>query len=206
VPKRVPIDEEHPKDPINPYGASKLAFERALLDYSRAGLLRSVSLRYFNAAGCHMDGSLGEHHDPEEHVIPLAIDAAMGQRPGLTIYGDDYETADGTCIRDYIHVQDLARAHVLALSAVDRHEPCQVYNLGTGTGYSVKQVIDTVGRVTGKAVPAKVGARRPGDPPQLVAAPAKARERLGFATTMGLDAIVESAFRWRREHPQGYAS
>jgi UDP-glucose 4-epimerase len=206
MPVRVPMDEEHPKDPINPYGASKLTFERALLDYSRAGWLRSVALRYFNAAGCQRDGSLGEHHDPEEHVIPLAIDAALGRRPGLTIYGDDYETPDGTCIRDYIHVEDLARAHVLALAAVDRNEPCQAYNLGTGTGYSVRQVIDAVGRVAGKPVAAQVGPRRPGDPPQLVAAPAKAAEKLGFKTALGLDAIVESAYRWRVDHPQGYRS
>ncbi len=204
VPVRVPMDEEHPKDPINPYGASKLTFERVLLDYSRAGWLRAVALRYFNAAGCHPDGSLGEHHDPEEHVIPLAIDAVLGRRPGLTIYGEDYETPDGTCIRDYIHVQELARAHVLALAAVDRNEACQAYNLGTGTGYSVRQVIDAVGRVAGQPVPAQVGPRRPGDPPQLVAAPAKAKQRLGFETTMGLDAIVDSAFRWRRDHPAGY--
>jgi len=204
VPVHVPIDEQHPKDPINPYGASKLTFERALLDYSRADLLRSVALRYFNAAGCQRDGSLGEHHDPEEHVIPLAIDAALGRRPGLTIYGDDYDTPDGTCIRDYIHVEDLARAHVLALGAVERNEPCQAYNLGTGTGNSVKQIVDTVGRIVGRPVPARIGPRRPGDPPQLVAAPAKARERLAFETSLGLDAIVESAFRWRVDHPQGY--
>ena len=204
VPVRVPMDEEHPKDPINPYGASKLTFERALLDYSRAGWLRAVALRYFNAAGCQPDGSLGEHHDPEEHIIPLAIDAALGRRAGLTIYGDDYPTPDGTCIRDYIHVQELARAHVLALSAVDRNEPCQAYNLGTGTGYSVRQVIDAVGRIAGGPVPAQVGPRRPGDPPELVANPAKALEKLGFKTALGLDAIVESAFAWRRDHPEGY--
>lgn len=206
VPERVPIDESHPKDPINPYGASKMAFERVLLDHARAGLLRAVALRYFNAAGCHPDGSLGESHDPEEHLIPLAIDAVLGRRPPLTILGDDYPTPDGTCIRDYIHVQDLARAHVLALTAVDSNEAYQFYNLGTGTGNSVRQVIDAAGRIAGKPVPATVGPRRPGDPPELVAAPAKARERLGFATTQGLDAIVETAYRWRVDHPQGYRS
>ncbi len=204
VPERVPIDESHPKDPINPYGASKMAFERALLDHARAGQLRAVALRYFNAAGCHPDGSLGEDHDPEEHLIPLAIDAALERRPALTILGDDYDTPDGTCIRDYIHVQDLARAHVLALDAVDRHEPFQVYNLGSGSGHSVRQVIDEVGRVAGRAVPAQVGPRRPGDPPRLVAAPARAKERLGFQVSIGLSTIVESAFRWRQAHPQGY--
>jgi UDP-glucose-4-epimerase GalE len=202
VPVRVPIDETHPKDPINPYGASKLAFERILLDHARAGQLRAIALRYFNAAGCHEDGSLGESHDPEEHLVPLAIDAALGRRPALTILGDDYPTPDGTCIRDYIHVQDLARAHVLALESVVRGdgEPFDVFNLGSGTGYSVKQVIEEVGRVAGKPVPATVGPRRAGDPPQLVAAPAKAREKLGFATTRNLGAIVETAYRWRREH------
>jgi UDP-glucose 4-epimerase len=206
VPVRMPMDEAHPRDPINPYGASKLAFERALLDHARAGLLRAVALRYFNAAGCHSDGSLGEDHRPEEHLIPLAVDAALGRRPALTIHGDDYDTPDGTCVRDYIHVQDLARAHVLALAAVDRDEPCQTYNLGSGTGFSVKQVIDTVGRAAGRSVPAEVGPRRPGDPPRLVAAPALARERLGFETRQGLDEIVESALNWRRDHPRGYAA
>jgi UDP-glucose 4-epimerase len=203
TPVRVPMDEDHPKDPINPYGATKLAFERALLDHARAGRLRAIALRYFNAAGCHADGGLGEDHRPEEHLIPLALDAALGRRPALTIHGDDYGTPDGTCVRDYIHVQELARAHVLALSAVDR-EPFEVYNLGTGSGFSVRQVIDAVGRTAGRAVPAQVGPRRPGDPPELVAQPARARERLGFQTSLGLDAIVESAFRWRRDHPEGY--
>jgi UDP-glucose 4-epimerase len=200
VPVRVPIDETHPKDPINPYGASKMAFERILLDHARADRLRAIALRYFNAAGCHEDGSLGESHDPEEHLVPLAIDAALGRRPALTILGDDYPTPDGTCIRDYIHVQDLARAHVLALESVVRGdgEPFDVFNLGSGTGYSVKQVIEEVGRVAGKTVPATVGPRRPGDPPQLVAAPAKALEKLGFATKRGLGAIVETAYSWRR--------
>jgi len=204
VPVRVPMDEEHPKDPINPYGASKLAFERALLDYSRSGRLRAVALRYFNAAGCHADGSLGEDHSPEEHLIPLAVDAVLGRRAALTIHGDDYDTADGTCVRDYIHVQELAEAHVLALAAVDREEPFQAYNLGTGSGSSVKQVIDSVGRVAGQSVPATVGPRRPGDPPRLVAAPGRAQARLGFTARQGLDQIVESGFRWRRDHPRGY--
>jgi UDP-glucose 4-epimerase len=199
VPVRVPIDETHPKDPINPYGASKMAFERILLDHARAGQLKAIALRYFNAAGCHPDGSLGESHDPEEHLVPLAIDAALGRRPALTILGDDYPTPDGTCIRDYIHVQDLARAHVLALEAVFRAdaEPYDFFNLGSGTGYSVRQVVDTVGRIVGTPVPATVGPRRPGDPPQLVAAPAKALQKLGFATKAGLDEIVETAYRWR---------
>ncbi|HEX6738664.1 MAG TPA: UDP-glucose 4-epimerase GalE [Vicinamibacteria bacterium] len=205
MPVRVPMDEDHPQDPINPYGATKRAFERALLDHARAGLLRSISLRYFNAAGCHPDGSLGEDHRPEEHIIPLAVDAALGRGPGLTIFGNDYDTPDGTCIRDYIHVQDLARAHVLALGAVDRGEPAQAYNLGTERGHSVTEVVGAVERVTGRKVPATVGPRRPGDPPRLVAAAARSREALGFTPAhTELETIVETAARWRRDHPSGY--
>jgi UDP-glucose-4-epimerase GalE len=204
VPKAVPIDEEHPRDPINPYGASKRSFERALEDYAAAGLLEAVSLRYFNAAGCHRDGSLGEDHRPEEHLIPLAIDAAFGRRKGLTVYGDDYPTPDGTCIRDYIHVQDLARAHVLALAG--GRAPFRVYNLGTETGYSVREVVEAVGRVTGKAVPFTIGPRREGDPPKLVASAIRARQELGFGAETSLEEIVETAARWRKDHPQGYSA
>ena len=205
MPVRTPMDEEHPQAPINPYGASKRAFERALSDYAAAGLLRCIALRYFNAAGCHPDGSLGEDHDPEEHLIPLAIDAALGRRPGLRIHGGDYETPDGTCIRDYIHVQDLARAHVLALEELDRGEAYRVFNLGTGRGHSVREVIASVQGVTGRPVPAEVGPRRAGDPPRLVASAVRAREALGFRPALGeLDAIVETAWRWRRDQPRGY--
>ena len=212
IPVRVPIDEDHPKDPINPYGATKLAFERALGDLSRAGRLRAVALRYFNAAGCHPDGSLGEDHRPEEHLIPRAIDAALGRTEPLHIHGEDYDTPDGTCIRDYIHVQDLARAHVLALSlmsggqAADR-PAFQAFNLGTGVGRSVREVIQAVERIVRKPVPARVGPRRPGDPPRLVAAPERGRRILGFdAKHTALEGIVETAVRWRLEHPQGYGT
>jgi UDP-glucose-4-epimerase GalE len=188
LPVRLPMDETHPQDPINPYGATKRAFERALIDHAQAGGLRAVALRYFNAAGCHPDGSLGEDHRPEEHVIPLAIDAALGRGPALTIYGDDYDTPDGTCIRDYVHVQDLARAHVLALdwlSAPPRSVPAfQPFNLGTETGHSVRSVVDTVGRVTGRPVPSRVG---------------------GKPALTELGEIVETALRWRLPHPEGYA-
>jgi UDP-glucose 4-epimerase len=149
---------------------------------------------------------LGEDHRPEEHLIPLAIDAALGRGKGLTIYGDDYDTPDGTCIRDYIHVQDLARAHVLALGVLDTGDAYKVYNLGSESGYSVREVIDAVERVTGYKVPARVGPRRPGDPPRLVGAVTRAKEELGFRPVHGLDAIVESALRWRREHPEGYGA
>jgi UDP-glucose-4-epimerase GalE len=205
APVRVPMDESHPQEPVNPYGSSKRAFESALADLGRAGSLRSVALRYFNAAGCHPDGSLGEDHRPEEHLIPRAVDAALGRSPSLTIYGDDYDTPDGTCVRDYIHVQDLARAHVLALGALDSGAPFQVYNLGTERGHSVREVIEAVERVTGRVVPAEVGPRRPGDPVRLVAAAARSRDELGFRPEhRDLDLIVETAYRWRRDHPEGY--
>jgi UDP-glucose 4-epimerase len=205
MPVRIPMDETHPQDPINPYGASKRAFERALLDYSRAGLLRAVALRYFNAAGCHPDGSLGEDHEPEEHIIPLCIDAALGRRAPVTIFGDDYDTPDGTCIRDYIHVTDLARAHVLALDSIDGGDPYRFYNLGTETGSSVREVVAVTERVCGRPVPHSVGARRAGDPPRLVASAEKIRTELGWKPQYGaLEDIVDSALRWRRDHPQGW--
>jgi UDP-glucose 4-epimerase len=210
VPTRVPIDEDQPQEPINPYGASKLAFERALAAVCRTGRLRAVALRYFNAAGCHSDGTLGEDHRPEEHLVPRAIDAALGRGEPLQIYGEDYDTPDGTCIRDYIHVQDLARAHLLALDLVTRAgsaEAWQAINLGTGEGRSVRQVVQAVERAVRKPVPARVGPRRVGDPPRLVAAVERARRVLGFeARHSELENIVESAVRWRRDHPQGYGS
>jgi len=207
MPVTVPMDEDHPQAPINPYGTTKRAFENALADYARAGRLRAVALRYFNAAGCHPDGTLGEDHDPEEHLIPRAIDAALGRGEGLTIHGQDYDTPDGTCIRDYIHVQDLARAHVLALDAVDRGEPYAAYNLGTGSGVSVREVVKSVERVGGRPVPARVGPRRPGDPPRLVAQADRAARVLGFRPEhSALDAIVLTAYRWREAHPGGYGS
>ena len=208
IPQRVPIDEGHPQDPISPYGATKRAFERALMDHARAGRVRAVVLRYFNAAGCHEDGTLGEDHRPEEHIVPRAVDAALGRAPALTIYGDDYDTPDGTCIRDYVHVQDLARAHVLALDALEhpltpvtRYE---AFNLGSGSGHSVREVIAAVERAAGTTVPLRVGARRPGDPPRLVASALLSRERLGWEPRLDLQAMVDTTIRWRREHARGY--
>jgi len=167
--------------------------------------MRSVSLRYFNAAGCHPDGSLGEDHRPEEHLIPLAIDAALGRRPELVIHGADYDTEDGTCVRDYIHVQDLARAHVLALGALEAGEPWRAYNLGSERGHSVREVLRAVERVAGRPVPARVGPRRPGDPPRLVASAARIQGDLGFRPAgADLGVIVETALRWRADHPSGY--
>jgi len=205
VPLSTPMTEDHPQRPINPYGATKLAFERALFDYAGAGTLQAVALRYFNAAGCHPDGTLGEDHRPEEHIIPRAIAAALGGTDSLRIYGDDYDTPDGTCVRDYVHVQDLARAHVAALRPASA--PFRAYNLGTGRGHSVREVIAAVARVTGREVPAAVGPRRPGDPPELVAAVDRARTELGFTPAwQDLGAIVETAVRWMRDHPRGYGS
>ena len=203
-----PLTEDHPKEPVNPYGASKRAFEQVLEAYARIGQLRAIALRYFNAAGARHDGSLGEDHTHEEHLIPLALDAAAGRRGPLTIFGDDYDTPDGTCLRDYIHVDDLARAHVLALDAVDRMEtPFTAVNLGTGRGTSVREVVQSVGRVTGATVPHIVGPRRAGDPPALVAVPTRSRTVLGFEPAIAsIDKIVETAWTWREAHPQGYSS
>jgi UDP-glucose 4-epimerase len=205
TPVSTPMAEDHPQRPINPYGATKLAFERALADYAGAGKLKAVALRYFNAAGCHPDGSLGEDHRPEEHIIPRAIRAALGGEERLHIHGDDYDTPDGTCVRDYVHVQDLAQAHVAALRAAEA--PFRAYNLGTGRGHSVREVIRSVARVTGREVKAAVGPRRPGDPPVLVASAERARAELGFEPRWTeLDAIVETAARWMRDHPAGYGA
>jgi UDP-glucose-4-epimerase GalE len=210
VPQRVPIDESHPQDPISPYGATKRAFERALADHARAGHVRSVVLRYFNAAGCHPDGSLGEDHRPEEHLVPRAIDAALGRAPALSIFGDDYDTPDGTCIRDYIHVQDLCRAHLSALEVLAPRAAVETryeaFNLGTEVGRSVREVIAAVEGVSGLKVPFRVGARRPGDPPRLVASARLAHQRLGWQPRLGLEAIVDHALAWRRAHPDGYGA
>jgi len=203
-----PLTEDHIKEPVNPYGASKRAFEQVLEAYARIGQLRAIALRYFNAAGSRRDGSLGEDHALEEHIIPLALDAAAGRRAALTVFGDDYETPDGTCLRDYIHVDDLARAHVLALDAVDRTEaPFTPINLGTGRGTSVREVIQAAERVTGTKVPHSIGPRRAGDPPALVAVPSRSRTVLGFEPVVSdIDEIVETAWRWRKTHPQGYGT
>jgi UDP-glucose-4-epimerase GalE len=204
MPETMPITEETPQRPINPYGNTKLTVERALADYCRAYDLGYAALRYFNASGASPDGDLGEDHDPETHLIPLVIQTALGQRPHVEIYGTDYPTPDGTCIRDYIHVDDLAAAHLLAL---ERLEPGKelIYNLGIGKGYSVREVIRAVEEVSGKPVSVKESARRPGDPPVLVAASDKARRELGWAPRYGdLRAIVETAWRWHHSHPHGY--
>jgi UDP-glucose-4-epimerase GalE len=208
MPVRSPMDEGHPQDPVNPYGASKGAFERALRDHARRGSIRAVALRYFNAAGNHPDGSLGEDHRPEEHLVPRALDAALGRGPALAVHGEDYDTPDGTCVRDYVHVQDLARAHVLALAALDRPDAgFEAVNLGTGRGHSVREVVAEVERVAGRPVPWRSGPRRPGDPPRLVASIERARGVLGFEPRhTELGGIIETALRWRRDHPEGYGA
>jgi UDP-glucose-4-epimerase GalE len=203
-PIETPIAETHPQQPINSYGETKLAVERALPHFERAHGLRSMSLRYFNAAGADPDGELGEDHDPEVHLIPRALDAAHGGAR-LEVFGDDYPTPDGTCLRDYIHVTDLAEAHVQALEALAEANRTAAYNLGTGRPHSVREVIDTVERVTGRAVSWTVAPRRPGDPAVLYAAPQKAQAELHWKPRVSeLDAIVRTAWDWRRAHPHGY--
>ena len=198
-PIRVPIDEDHPKAPINPYGASKLAIEYAALAYAQAFDLRVACLRYFNAAGAHPSGELDERHSPETHLIPLAIDAALGKGPALQVFGEDWDTPDGTCLRDYIHVMDLAEAHLQALHAMHGGEPTLVLNLGTGQGVSVREVLSAVERVTGCAVPWTLAPRRAGDPPQLVASAERAASMIGWrARHTSIEAIVGDAVRARK--------
>ena len=197
VPERMPIDEDTPQRPINPYGATKLAIERMLADYAAAYGLRSVSLRYFNAAGCDPDGETGERHDPETHVIPRVLMAAAGEIGHVEVFGTDYPTPDGTCLRDYVHVADLARGHVQALDYLKRGGATIAVNLGTGRAFSVREVIAAAEQVTGRRIPVREAPRRPGDPPVLVADPARARALLGFAPRYTeLAPIVATAWRW----------
>lgn len=205
-PDRSPITEDTEQRPVNPYGFSKLAVERVLADYAQAYGLGYVALRYFNAAGAAADGSIGEDHDPETHAIPLVAQVALGRRSHFTILGEDYPTEDGTCVRDYVHVEDLSLAHESALHVL-RPGLGLGLNLGTGRGYSVRQVIDAARSVTGRPIPTRSGARRPGDPPELVADPNLARTTLGWEPRcVELGEIVESAWRWHRRHPAGFAS
>jgi UDP-glucose-4-epimerase GalE len=205
TPETMPMNEETPQRPINPYGFTKLAIERALGDYAAAYGSGYASLRYFNAAGASADGTIGEDHTPETHLIPLVIQAATSQRPHIEIFGTDYPTPDGTCIRDYVHVDDLAEAHLLAL---ERLQPGRglAYNLGTGRGHSVREVIRAFEEVTGKKVPVKKGPRRAGDPAALVADAGKIRRELGWSPRYTeLRPIVETAWNWHRTHPRGFA-
>jgi UDP-glucose-4-epimerase GalE len=201
----VPLDEDRPKQPVNAYGETKLAVERALPHLERAAGIRSIALRYFNAAGADPEGWIGEAHDPEEHLIPRAIAAARGG-PALSVFGDDYPTPDGTCVRDYVHVTDLADAHLRALRRLAGGGASTAYNLGSGTGMSVRQVLDAVGRAAGRPVPHTVSARRPGDPARLVAASERAQRELGWRPGRALDEIVATAWRWHDSHPAGFGS
>ncbi|MBM4143939.1 MAG: UDP-glucose 4-epimerase GalE [Lentisphaerae bacterium] len=194
------IAEDTPTRPANPYGESKLMLEKMLEWHARRGGMQAVFLRYFNAAGA--TEKFGEDHDPETHLIPNVLQAALGRRDKVVIYGDDFDTPDGTCVRDYIHIHDLARAHIRALDA----GCCGAFNLGNGRGYSVKEVLETARAVTGRPIPCEIGARRPGDPPRLVAASGKARAELRWTPRFPeLSAIVASAWNWHRAHPEGYA-
>jgi UDP-glucose-4-epimerase GalE len=205
-PVETPIAETHPQRPINAYGDSKLAVERALPHFERAYGIKAVALRYFNAAGDDPDGELGEDHAPEIHIIPRAIDAAVGGA-GLQVFGDDYPTPDGTCLRDYIHVSDLADAHALALESIGRTGRSAVYNLGTGQPHSVKEVIAAVEAVSGRKVPWTLAPRRPGDPAVLFASPRKAEQELDWTLRFpALESIVKTAWAWHQAHPGGYRS
>lgn len=201
IPGITPITEDHPQRPINPYGQSKLMIEQAIADYSAAYGMRCMALRYFNAAGADPEGEIGEDHSPETHLIPLVLLAAAGLRNDITVFGRDYDTEDGTCVRDYVHVTDLADAHVLALKALDRGAKSNVYNLGNGAGFSVQQVVDACRRVTGRPFKVTDGPRRAGDPPRLVGDASKIVKELGWTPQYAdLDTIVKTAWDWTRRH------
>ena len=201
----VPLHEDLPKQPVNAYGETKLAIERALPHVEQATGIRWTALRYFNAAGADGDGVIGEAHDPEIHLIPRAI-AAAARGADFTVFGDDYPTPDGTCIRDYVHVNDLADAHVRALRRLEAGGESRAYNLGTGTGMSVRQVLNAIERASGRPVPHRVSGRRPGDPARLVAKSDRAGNELGWRAARSLDDIVDTAWRWHERHPLGYSS
>jgi UDP-glucose 4-epimerase len=198
-PDYTPIDENHPCRPTNPYGRTKLMVEDILRDYDQAYGLRSIALRYFNAAGADASGTIGERHDPESHLIPLVLEVATGERENITIFGTDHHTPDGTCLRDYVHVNDLAAAHLLALEALQNNAPSAAYNLGNSTGHSVLDVIETARRITGHPIPTVEGPKRPGDPAVLVASSAKARQELDWHPKFEtLEVIIESAWKWHK--------
>lgn len=199
MPRFLPLTEDHPFEPINPYGRTKLAIEFVLEDFARAYEFRYASLRYFNASGADPAGELGEKHEPETHLIPLLLQAVLGQRPALEVYGDDYDTPDGTCIRDYIHVWDLAQAHWLALQWLREKKTSDVFNLGNGAGYSVREVIAAAEKVSGRPVPTRLCPRRPGDPPVLIGSSRKAIDVLGWEPRYAdLESILASAWNWHR--------
>ncbi len=203
-PREIPIVEDAPKEPVNPYGESKLAFERIMAWYRLSYDLRHVSLRYFNAAGA--TERFGEFHETETHIIPIVFEAALGEREAMKLFGTDWDTPDGTCVRDYIHVADIAQAHILALENIDRLG-ARAYNLGNGSGYSNRQVIEAVEKVTGLSVKVIPAERRSGDPATLIAGSERIRQELGWSPQYAdLTAIIETAWRWRQAHPRGYAA
>jgi UDP-glucose 4-epimerase len=203
-PKEIPVSEKHPCAPTNPYGETKWIFEKVLQAFHDAGKLNFISLRYFNAAGADPEGELGEDHSPETHLIPLVTKAGLDGIP-VPVFGTDYDTPDGTCIRDYIHVIDLANAHLLALRKLEKEKMSGIYNLGNGNGYSVREVIETVKKVTGRKVAAVDSPRRPGDPARLVASSDKIKKELGWIPQYpDLETIVETAWKWHKKHPKGY--
>ena len=199
-----PIAEDHPQNPINTYGRTKLQFEEMLADYARAYGFGYAALRYFNAAGAAPDATIGEDHDPETHLIPIVLQVAMGQREKVSIFGTDYDTPDGTCVRDYIHVYDLAQAHILALGRIESGKG-RMYNLGNGHGYSVRQVIETAEGVVGHSIASEEASRRPGDPPVLVASSERIMRELGWQPKFAdLKDIIQTAWNWHQAHPEGY--
>ncbi|NOV02530.1 UDP-glucose 4-epimerase GalE [Paenibacillus planticolens] len=205
-PENIPILESDRTLPTNTYGETKLAMEKMMKWFDTAHGIKYVSLRYFNAAGAHAGGKIGEDHSPETHLIPIILQVALGQRAHISIYGDDYATEDGTCVRDYIHVSDLASAHVLAVEKLRGGAESNIYNLGNGTGFSVKQVIDIARKVTGHAIPAVIEPRRAGDPATLIASSERARTELGWKPSRdSLESIIESAWNWHQNNPSGYA-
>lgn len=204
-PEKVPIEEKDRTEPLNVYGETKLMMERMMSWFDKVLGIKYVSLRYFNAAGSHVSGKIGEDHRPETHLIPLVLQTALKQREHISVFGDDYPTADGTCIRDYIHVSDLADAHLRAVDYLRRGEDSNVFNLGNGLGFSVKEVIEVSKQVTGRDIPVVIEARRAGDPAVLVASSEKARNILGWKPAYNkLEDIIESAWKWHSSHPQGY--
>lgn len=203
-PSTVPITESETQLPVNPYGFTKLVIENALRDYAQAYGFGYAALRYFNAAGASREGDIGEDHDPESHLIPIVLQVALGQRQQITVFGDDYPTPDGTCVRDYIHVLDLGRAHLKAMERIQSGKGIEV-NLGTGIGHSVRQVIDVCREITGHEIPVVTGQRRAGDPPELIAQPAEAQRLLEWQAEMpNLKEIVQTAWKWHKAHPNGY--
>lgn len=203
-PEKQPIEEGDRTEPTNPYGATKLAIENMLKWCDCAYNIRYVALRYFNAAGSDTEAGIGEDHNPESHLIPLVMKTALGQRDHIGIFGEDYPTPDGTCVRDYIHVKDLAEAHLLALEYLERGGSSDVFNLGNGAGYSVREIIETARRITGKEIKAVVEPRRGGDPSVLIASNKKAAAVLGWKPVLGLDQIISDAWAWHSGHPNGY--